>query len=654
MPWAFLSDSSVTSKFCKYRLILNTTYLMICRPLLGPGGRFHRVSCMASQSGSDKLHITQPLDPFPSTYRDRPLPSTRFRPAPNTEDASVIDLTWFGSPLPIETQDFYNDGEEVEEVEDVEEAQTGHLEDQARSSLSLQDTALIYTSEGYTPDPFYGPLEVQRSSEGQGWSLTAYDVIEASTLVLISGPPLAFESMNSSDSSSGFSLRNSLLEKLGQAIQDKVRSQDPWTLRLLDPSKPLLRGSQRMDEAQSQGPSLDQFLKPVSSAREVKIDEKQSTPKRKYSSWFGKSLPRKSSAEIDYKKIALDNSFFGLHHDLASSSCRGEPLAPFTALWPEVSLIGHSCWPNASIVVVGTGLGSRAVIRSTRTILPGECITVSHIPTLNLLSPLFSRRDSISRGLGFICSCDRCKVEESATQSFSSSLQEIHEAAVSIRQQLAATLNDPKSCYHDAEGSIETMSEEEITLKACELVLEDSVSLLQIFKDEMSQLNEGPLKGLCSWILAGAFPIYEMMATCSQRIGGFGCLDQVRALQESLECLEVARGSEIHTAVSAAIVKMMGSLNGTQHPSTSNALRQCISAHSLRYGALAGASIAQLSSASLSCFADALDSSSRIISTETRRRESEEGGDNGDEQENEDADDSDLHNDSWGIPIKRS
>lgn len=45
--------------------------------------------------------------------------------------------------------------------------------------------------------------------------------------------------------------------------------------------------------------------------------------------------------------------------DPAAAGCRGEPVAPFAAVWPEMALINHSCRPNAVALVVGDRLVMR-------------------------------------------------------------------------------------------------------------------------------------------------------------------------------------------------------------------------------------------------------------------------------------------------------
>jgi hypothetical protein len=631
-------------------------YMKPSMMMIGSGGS-HRLFCMASRNArgsSDRA-----LNPFPSTYRDMPRPSKWFRPAPDIDDSSDIDLTWFGSPLPAETLVFYNDGDEAEEHGDEGEATSDDKVNMPHRHLPFHDSALIYTAEGYTPEPYYGPLEVQQAPDGRKWSLVTINVIEESQLVLISGEPLAYAyAYASAKGLSGSFLRNEMAKNMGRDLRELIHSQDKWALSLLNPSKPLLHLSADKMKSDIQFPMLDEFLKPSSrSSNIVRADQQQSVNppgRRKYSALLGKTA-KKENREIDYLKVALDNSLFGLYHDPASSCCRGEGLSPFAALWPEVSLIQHSCWPNSSLVVVGSGPDARAVIRATRTILPGESISISHISTLDLLSPLPVRQKTISRSLGFVCSCDRCKAEESEAHFLSPALQSIHEAAVSIRKQLASTIEDPSALRMESEGSV-SISDGDLIVMACELVMDDAVALLQAYQEEMSQLNEGTMKGISSWILAGAYPIYEMMAACSQHIGGYGFVGQVKALQGCLECLDVARGSEVHTIISAVLVKMLGSKNGSHHPSTRNALRLCTASHTLRYGSLAGTSMAQLSSASMSCYSILFDSSLVRISVEPRHSEHGQEefmlkGDGGEDPSIEDT--SDSPTDSWGIPITR-
>ena len=640
-------------------------------------------ACMAKRRpGSDP-----PLNfnPFPSTFMDRPHSSNRFRPAPDADDDdnnSVFDYSWYGEPLPLaESEYFYNDEDEGVDDDEADDEGPGAnkevREDPTRRFLAPQSPSLIYTAEGFTPNPYHGPVAISRS--GNRWTLVASDVIEESNLVLISGEPLAHLAgikpitlpASSADLHEAVASSSLALEDLTRFIGKMDQSEDIWMLNLTNPAQPLLRGLN--NASTNPTPSLDMFLKPSvvtakGTAPEIKPEVKKKT--RRFASLFGKNSagklkPQKKVDSAIMKRIARENSVQGLHHDAASSLCRGEPLTPYGAIWPEVSLMDHSCLPNASLVTVGTGKNSRAVIRSTRTILPGEIITISRLSTFDLLSPLLARQAATNTRLEFICSCERCKVEESETPFLLTNLHRIHEAAISLRTQLAATLNNPRDFMGGAESS--RMDEDEIVVKMCELVREDAQMLLKMFKDETEQLNQGTTKGLWAMIGAASFPIYELLAVCSQHIEGYSSVGHLSALNQALFCIDqVARGSELHTMLSTVLVKASQMLNGSMHSSTNNALRQSLEAHQLRYGYLENGAMAQLSSASLSFGSLLFEMRSSSLLLELRQSEKKHELESGPEEDHQaispaaeeesslaQAEEA-VQTDSWGIPILRT
>eukprot|EP00927_Polykrikos_kofoidii_P067487 TRINITY_DN62978_c0_g1_i1.p1 TRINITY_DN62978_c0_g1~~TRINITY_DN62978_c0_g1_i1.p1 ORF type:complete len:519 (+),score=38.05 TRINITY_DN62978_c0_g1_i1:62-1618(+) len=106
-------------------------------------------------------------------------------------------------------------------------------------------------------------------------------------------------------------------------------------------------------------------------------------------------------------KIAEANSY-----DAASASI----LCDSTVLYPDTSRINHSCNPNA--VQRASAEGNHCENVATRDISPGEEVTVSYLPELDLLQHIGHRRELLRNRWQFECHCERCSALTDPIRSF--------------------------------------------------------------------------------------------------------------------------------------------------------------------------------------------------------------------------------------------
>jgi hypothetical protein len=82
---------------------------------------------------------------------------------------------------------------------------------------------------------------------------------------------------------------------------------------------------------------------------------------------------------------------------------RHQPPVGFLGLWPEFSLLNHSCTPNVAITVVkGTML-----LHASDLLQQGQELATSYLGRA-VMAPLQQRRQMLQDGYGFECGCGRC------------------------------------------------------------------------------------------------------------------------------------------------------------------------------------------------------------------------------------------------------
>lgn len=111
----------------------------------------------------------------------------------------------------------------------------------------------------------------------------------------------------------------------------------------------------------------------------------------------------------------------------AFNVCDGDLQPVGIGVYPDASLLNHSCRPNASTVFEGTAL----YVAAARDIAPGEEITISYI---DLGADLEHRRAELRQGFGFVCACERCLDEE---HNRSPQAQEVHALRTQDGKELA-------------------------------------------------------------------------------------------------------------------------------------------------------------------------------------------------------------------------
>lgn len=90
-------------------------------------------------------------------------------------------------------------------------------------------------------------------------------------------------------------------------------------------------------------------------------------------------------------------------HSPAPLQVRHQPPVGFLGLWPEFSLLNHSCTPNVAITVVkGTML-----LHASDLLQQGQELATSYLGRA-VMAPLQQRRQMLQDGYGFECGCGRC------------------------------------------------------------------------------------------------------------------------------------------------------------------------------------------------------------------------------------------------------
>lgn len=93
----------------------------------------------------------------------------------------------------------------------------------------------------------------------------------------------------------------------------------------------------------------------------------------------------------------------------ASDQVRQQAPAGYIGLWPEASLIAHSCVPNTSMVVIK----DRMMLHATDYIKIGDLLTRNCIGA-DITQPLAARQAAVQESRGYKCDCPRCGIDARA------------------------------------------------------------------------------------------------------------------------------------------------------------------------------------------------------------------------------------------------
>jgi hypothetical protein len=107
------------------------------------------------------------------------------------------------------------------------------------------------------------------------------------------------------------------------------------------------------------------------------------------------------------QQIISENAYSEPAEDAGAAALRELIPESVTGLWPEFSLLNHSCSPNAVVAVVGQQL----LLRATAPVLEGEEVTVCYLGK-ERFAPVAKRRAMLRGYYGFHCQCERCVCEQ--------------------------------------------------------------------------------------------------------------------------------------------------------------------------------------------------------------------------------------------------
>ncbi|KAF6262720.1 hypothetical protein COO60DRAFT_1674538 [Scenedesmus sp. NREL 46B-D3] len=187
-------------------------------------------------------------------------------------------------------------------------------------------------------------------------------------------------------------------------------------------------------------------------------------------------------------------------------------------IWPELSLLQHSCSPNTSVVAHK----SAAVVTASRGVPKQAALSRNLLGPL-LLAPLAERRVALQEATGAKCMCLRCRDEERTDRNFQQLMAEIYEACV---QQVGPDLE--QAVEVDDEAALEGLRDQ--LAAYCEVV---DAAFSKFAVKQQTQI----------WLQASLFKLYELTAIASAACGAIDA-----RLLELLAALaaEVAPGSGEH------------------------------------------------------------------------------------------------------------
>ncbi|KAM9317363.1 N-lysine methyltransferase SMYD2 [Gastrophryne carolinensis] len=113
--------------------------------------------------------------------------------------------------------------------------------------------------------------------------------------------------------------------------------------------------------------------------------------------YYSKNLHYSDNASLEYLFAQVNCNGFTIEDEELSHLG--------SAIFPDVALMNHSCFPN----VIVTYKGTTAEVRAVQVINPGDEVFTSYI---DLLYPTDDRRDRLQDSYFFICDCPECTSRE--------------------------------------------------------------------------------------------------------------------------------------------------------------------------------------------------------------------------------------------------
>ncbi|KAG2443569.1 hypothetical protein HXX76_001920 [Chlamydomonas incerta] len=241
--------------------------------------------------------------------------------------------------------------------------------------------------------------------------------------------------------------------------------------------------------------------------------------------------------------------------DPAAMQARHQKPVGFVSLWPEYSLLGHSCVPNTSALVVG----DRLFMHATDELARGAALTRNMIGTA-ITSPLAVRQAAVADAMSDLlpasaaaasaaaaaaspaeagsasgeallssCRCRRCALEASVSES------------------LRDTLESAYAWYTDeATATFSRANEEEDMSLLRGLLAEAETIVAEV--EEAVQGEPGLDDEQQDWIRASVYDVYDMLVTLDELVNADGA--DLEYLQTCLQLIRVfGPGSDSHFEV---------------------------------------------------------------------------------------------------------
>ncbi|GFR45950.1 hypothetical protein Agub_g7416 [Astrephomene gubernaculifera] len=366
-----------------------------------------------------------------------------------------------------------------------------------KSNFVSIDYDRLYSQPSYKPGRQYGPLKlVQLPGRGRGL-VTDRSVQAGETLLLCE--PVGGRVLD------GPAGREPQPEELAAALEEwqregKLGPADRARLRLLyegppaDPSSPAPTAA---------CPSLDDFRKLEDKLR--RQGARDGGPKKARGKGFGAgpaggaaggaetgidlaslSAPPLSPSEL--RRLAKYDSWGNAWGELGAAGLRGEELEAVMGIWPEFSLLNHSCAPNT----VAFTVGSCMLVQAVRKLPPGAEVTTSYLADL-ALAPLQQRRQWLQGAYGFTCACERCQAESSLPPAVTAAVSAAYSAATApaaVQLAAEARATSDRGALCELEGQ-----------------LAGAVEALETAMEEAGL--EGEVR---QWLRCSAYPAYRSLA----------------------------------------------------------------------------------------------------------------------------------------------
>jgi len=279
--------------------------------------------------------------------------------------------------------------------------------------------------------------------------------------------------------------------------------------------------------------------------------------------------------------------------DFAAAPLRKQQSHSYIGVWPEFSLLNHSCIPNTQPVLIG----DRLLLRAASNIPEGGELTTSYLGLAGGY-PVAERRKQLSTTYGFTCNCARCKTESAA----------------------------PENVIEALERMWNRILDENVVQKAQELIMSTSpeaTSKLQQLQQELEK-EVAAFEGLLEqhaldmrvrqWLRSSAYATYELLAVCrdeqesargqvsssgdqgeassSGRVPVICSDEQPESLMPLISVISPA--SDTHLYLALEWLERAGKKYGSGHEKTKTASQACLAAHLMRYGRVPNELLSQL------------------------------------------------------------